>query len=664
MEIKQTFRYARSLIEASLDPLVTISEEGVIMDANEAMTKITGVLRPNLIGTFFFNYFTDPEKAKFIYKEVFEKGFVTNYPLTIRDHKLTDVLYNGSLFRDSKGNVLGAVVVARDISEHKNIERELMEAKLNAELLTINAENARNRAEHATEIAEEAVKAKQQFLSNMSHEIRTPMNAIIGFTRVLLKTELSDKQNEFLMAIKTSGDSLILLINDILDLAKVDSGKMTFESQIFKLQTSITNIVNLFENKIREMNLLLELSFDNRIPKVIVGDPIRLHQILVNLISNAIKFTKYGKIGIDIKLLSEDTNKIAVQFVVSDTGIGIPSDKLHSIFENFQQATKGTSRLYGGTGLGLAIVKQLVENQGGEINVTSTLDIGSSFSFTLNFLKTNEIVSEENAPLELDEAIKHVFILVVEDIELNQLLMKTILDDFEFECDIAANGKIAIEKMKEKKYDLILMDLQMPIMNGFEATRHIREVMKSSIPIIALTADVTTMDISKCKEVGMNDYVSKPVDEQLLYSKMAELLRQKSDRNSQRKELKSEEIKRCIDLSYLMKRTKSNSRLMLEIMNIYVEQTPTLVDSMLKSLEEKNWDGLKMTVHKMIPSFEIMGINNSFEEMARKIHHYAAIMEQESIMHDLVNQLAAICTQACKEIKEEMYTIQNNQHEN
>ena len=664
MEIKQTFRYARSLIEASLDPLVTISEEGKIMDANDAMTKITGVERPKLIGTFFFNYFTDPDKAKFIYKEIFEKGFVTNYPLTIRDHKLTDVLYNGSLFRDSKGNVLGAVVVARDISEHKNIERELMEAKLNAELLTINAENARNRAEHATELAEEAVKAKQQFLSNMSHEIRTPMNAIIGFTRVLLKTELSDKQTEFLSAIKTSGDSLILLINDILDLAKVDSGKMTFESQIFKLQTSVTNIVNLFENKIREMNLLLELSFDNRIPKVIVGDPIRLHQILVNLISNAIKFTKHGKIGIDIKLLSEDTHKIVVQFVVSDTGIGIPSDKLHSIFENFQQATKGTSRLYGGTGLGLAIVKQLVETQGGTIEVQSTLDEGSSFSFTLNFLKTNEIVSEENASFKVDEAIKHVCILVVEDIELNQLLMKTILDDFEFECDIAANGKIAIEKMEQNKYDLILMDLQMPIMNGFEATQHIREVMKSNIPIIALTADVTTVDVKKCREAGMNDYVSKPVDEQLLYSKMAELLRPKSDRNSERKELKSEEIKRCIDLSYLMKRTKSNSRLMLEIMNIYVEQTPTLVDSMLKSLEEKNWDGLKMTVHKMIPSFEIMGINSSFEEMARKIHQYAAILEQESIMHDLVNQLAAICIQACKEIKEEMYTIQHSQHEN
>jgi PAS domain S-box-containing protein len=663
MEIKQTFRYARSLIEASLDPLVTISKEGKIMDANEAMTKITGVHRPKLIGTFFFNYFTDPEKAKCIYKEVFEKGFVTNYPLTIRDHKLTDVLYNGSLFKDSNGIVLGAVVVARDISEHKKFERDLMEAKLNAELLTINAENAQHRAEHATEIAEDAVKSKQQFLSNMSHEIRTPMNAIIGFTRVLLKTELTDKQSEFLTAIKTSGDALILLINDILDLAKVDAGKMTFESQIFKLQTSITNIVNLFENKIKEMDLSLELSFDNSIPNYIVGDPIRLHQILVNLISNAIKFTKKGKINIDIKLLSEDDFKVVIQFKVNDTGIGISKDKLSSIFENFQQATKGTSRIYGGTGLGLAIVKQLVESQGGAIEVSSKIDVGSSFSFTLNFLKTNEVVNEENTLFKLDEAIKNVKILVVEDIELNQLLMKTILDDFEFECDIASNGKIAIDKMVNKQYDLILMDIQMPIMNGFEATKYIREILKLKTPIIALTADVTTIDINKCKEAGMDDYISKPVDEQILYGKMTELLRQNSIKMTVKEQTNSAGIKRCIDLSYLMKRTKSNTRLMLEIMNIYVEQTPTLVDSMLKSLEEKNWDGLKMTVHKMIPSFEIMGINNSFEEMARKVHQYAAIMEQESIMHDLVNQLAAICTQACVEIKEEMHTIKNSPDE-
>ena len=226
METTNTLKsqYARSLIEASLDPLITISTEGKITDMNEAMASITGMTRENLTGTDFFDYFTEPQKAREVYQEVFAKGFVADYPLTIKDHKQTDVLFNGSVYKDEQGSVLGAVVVARDITEQKRNEKELIEAKVFAELATLIAEEAKGKAETATGIAEEAVKAKQQFLSNMSHEIRTPMNAIIGFTKVLLKTDLSAKQKEYLTAIKLSGDALIVLINDILDLAKVDAG--------------------------------------------------------------------------------------------------------------------------------------------------------------------------------------------------------------------------------------------------------------------------------------------------------------------------------------------------------------------------------------------------------------------------------------------------------
>ena len=225
--------YARSLIEASRDPLFTISPDGKITDMNEATVKVTDLSREKLIGTDFFEYFTEPNKAREGYQEVFAKGFVADYPLTILDGRLTDVLFNGSVYKDDSGNVLGAVVVARDITEQKRIEKELTEAKVFAELATLIAEEAKNKAENATGIAENAVKAKQQFLSNMSHEIRTPMNAIIGFTKVLLKTDLSAKQKEYLTAIKMSGDALIVLINDILDLAKVDAGKMTFEANAF-----------------------------------------------------------------------------------------------------------------------------------------------------------------------------------------------------------------------------------------------------------------------------------------------------------------------------------------------------------------------------------------------------------------------------------------------
>ena len=342
------------------------------------------------------------------------------------------------------------------------------------------AEEAQSKAESATKIAEDAVKSKQQFLSNMSHEIRTPMNAIIGFTKVLLKTDLDPKQKEYLTAIKMSGDALTVLINDILDLAKVDAGKMIFEQTPFKMAASISAMIHLFETKIQEKNLKLIKEYDSNIPEVLVGDPVRLHQIILNLVSNAVKFTSKGKITVSVRLVNEDEEKVIIEFSVTDTGIGIAENKIDHIFENFQQASSETSRLYGGTGLGLAIAKQLVESQGGTITVKSKLDKGSTFSFILPFQKTNAEVELETEIKELDIKIENIKVLVVEDIQLNQLLMKTLLDDFGFERDIADNGKIAIEKLKKKSYDIILMDLQMPEMNGFEATEYIRNTMNST----------------------------------------------------------------------------------------------------------------------------------------------------------------------------------------
>jgi len=655
---KSLSKYSRSLIEASRDPLFTISSEGKITDANEASVNITGVSREQLTGTDFINYFTEPKKAKQGYEQVFAKGFVSDYPLTITDHKLTEVLFNGSVYKDELGNVIGAVVVARDITEQKRIESELIEAKIFAELATIIAEDAKSKAESATILAVEAVKAKQQFLSNMSHEIRTPMNAIIGFTKVLLKTDLSAKQKEYLTAIKMSGDALIVLINDILDLAKVDAGKMTFEETPFKLASSISAMLHLFEPKIQEKNLELVKEYDNRIPEVLVGDPVRLHQIILNLVSNAVKFTSRGKIIVSVNLMSEDEKKVTIEFAVTDTGIGITGNKMEKIFENFQQASSGTSRLYGGTGLGLAIVKQLVESQGGSITVQSKINEGSVFSFNLSFQKTMSEAEPEIVLLELDEEIRNIKILVVEDIALNQLLMKTLLDDFGFERDIAANGKIAIEKLRSKSYDIILMDLQMPEMNGFEATEYIRNTMHSKIPIIALTADVTTVDLAKCKAVGMNDYIAKPVDERLLYSKIVGLVKKPAfikmpaaNENAAAKKLK------CTDLDYLMHRTKSNPALMMEMISLYLEQTPLLIATMKQSMSDEDWDALYAAVHKMIPSFSIVGISADFEVMAKKIQEYASTQRQSGDIQDLIIQLENVCTQACAELQEELNTI-------
>ena len=784
--LKLASQYSIGLIESSRDPMFVISVSGKITDTNQATVNATDVSKNNLIGSDFFSYFTDPEKAKKGYEEIFAKGFVIDFPLVIKDHKLTDVLFNGSVYKDDNNTIIGAVAVARDITEQKKAERkllqslkevtdyklaldastivditdkngkilfindnylkiskysldeliggthkmvnssfhtvafmknlwntiskgkvwqdeirnkdkdggyywlnmtivpfldeqgnpyqyvaisiditnqkklekELIEARIFAELATSIAEDAKVIAQTETKKAEEAVKSKQQFLSNMSHEIRTPMNAIIGFTKVVLKTELTAKQKEYLMAIKMSGDALIVLINDILDLAKVDAGKMTFEKTPFKLHLSIKAMLHLFETKIQEKNLKLITHYDTNIPEVLVGDPIRLHQIILNLVSNAVKFTNKGRISVSVKLLAETDDEVILEFSVTDTGIGIKDSKTAKIFENFQQATSGTSRIFGGTGLGLAIVKQLVEAQKGTIKVASTVGKGSTFGFVLNFMKTDKEAVLEPEIVELNTEIKNTKILVVEDMELNQLLMKTLLDDFGFECEIAGNGKIAIEKLKKNNYDIILMDLQMPEMNGFDATEYIRKTMKLSIPIIALTADVTTVDVAKCKEVGMNDYISKPVDERLLYSKLIGLIKKPVVIIEQKivGHIVKEKIK-YVDMSYLVRLTKSNPVLMTELINSYLKQTPTLIKTMKQSYQDKDWKLLNATIHKMLPSFSIMGMNADVTEIAKKIQNYANEIELSKELGDLVLELENVCFQTCKELEIELTNL-------
>jgi PAS domain S-box-containing protein len=660
---KEDSQYARSLIEASLDPLVTINAEGKITDMNEATVNITGVTREFLTGTDFFNYFTEPHKAREVYKEVFAKGSVADSPLTLRhvDGKLTDVLFNGSVYKDNRGNVQGVVIVARDVTEQKRIATELKDAIVSAEMATLIAEEAKLKAESATIIANDAVKAKQQFLSNMSHEIRTPMNGIIGFTKVLLKTNMTAKQKEYLKAIKLSGDALIVLINDILDLAKVDAGKMTFEQIPFKMAQSISAMLHVFQTKIQEKNLKLEKEYDDKIPEVLLGDPVRLNQIILNLVSNAVKFTSKGKITVSVKLLEENENEASIEFAVKDTGIGIPEAKIEKIFENFQQASSGTSRLYGGTGLGLAIVKQLVEAQNGNIQVLSKENEGSTFSFVLKFQKTNAETEFESETIEPDTNITGIKVLVAEDIALNQLLMRTVLEDFGFECDIAENGKIAVEKIQTQKYDVVLMDLQMPEMNGFEATDFIRNELKSDIPIIALTADVTTVDLAKCKAVGMNDYLAKPVDEKLLYRKIIGAVKNISKVTKAGLEIQPEKIKnKFTNLAYLNTRTRSNPVLMMEMISLFLEQTPPLVMAMNQGYKDKDRDKLYAAVHKLIPSFSIMGISTEFEKMAQKVQEYARTQHQSTGIPEMIQQLEMVFMQSCEELKEDLDTLKNS----
>ena len=378
--------------------------------------------------------------------------------------------------------------------------------------------------------AEDAAIIKEQFMANMSHEIRTPMNAIIGFTNRLSKTQLDGEQKEYVLAVQSSGENLLTIVNDILDFSKIEAGMVRIEQIPFNLPATLTAVNTLFSSEAKEKKIQLQFHVSEHIPELVIGDPTRLTQILVNLLGNAIKFTTEGNIDVIATVLKEEEESTTFEFKVQDTGIGIPLDKIDDIFERFTQAKSDTSRIYGGTGLGLSIVKKLVELQNGTIHVESNKGKGSVFTVTIPYKKTKipttiadpKLVPEKKYSPDRKNKIK---ILVVEDNLLNQKLAGFILADWGFDFDICANGKLAIEQLKNNKYSLILMDIQMPEMNGYETTEFIRKNMGLKIPIIAMTAHALPGEKEKCVSFGMTDHISKPIKEPDLHEMLTMYLR-------------------------------------------------------------------------------------------------------------------------------------------
>lgn len=375
------------------------------------------------------------------------------------------------------------------------------------------------------------LKRKQEYLSHMSHEIRTQLTAILGFTEEVLKLRMEPDQRKCIDAIRTSGGYLLHLVNDILDLTKVDRGKIDFEEIPFSIRECMQNALFAFMPKIKEKGLLLKKTFDPTLPSVLLGDAARLNQILLNLINNAIKFTDKGEISLSAKVLEEKMDHTLIKFSVSDTGIGIDSQNLEHIFEDYRQADKSIYRRYGGSGLGLSIVKQLAEGQGGNVGVNSKPGAGSVFYVTLPFKKCPApptAFPSRTEPSWPDTV--HTHILIVEDDVLNQLLMKTMFSHLGFTFDVAGNGQIALEKLRENIYDIILMDLRMPVMDGFETTNHIRHRLGLNTPVIALTADLNREDIGKIEQSGMNDYLAKPLNRDKLHQLISKYCRKPDTR--------------------------------------------------------------------------------------------------------------------------------------
>jgi len=477
---------------------------GFFTEMNQTELDWIGYTREEVIGKMRLNNIVDEESAARLLEKF--AGFLktgSTHEIYInligKDGSSHPMLLSADAQFDKSGRYLGSRSTVFDIRERKKLETDLHEA---------------------LQLADQARISQEQFLANMSHEIRTPMNAVIGFTGILQKTELTGQQEMYVESIRQAGENLLVIINDILDFSKLEAGMLRFEATPFSLHGLLHSLNTMLQTRAKEKKLHLQIHQAADLPDIIVGDPTRLTQILINTVGNALKFTESGTVNVFVEGVQHQENDLLVRFSVADTGIGIHASKLESIFERFVQGESNTSRLFGGTGLGLSITKKLIDLQGGSIYVESEPGIGSRFVFTLPYKLPEQGVennqrSGEERPAVVPRRHEKERILVVEDNMVNRKLAGILLEEWGFAHDFAENGEIALEKLQNQTYNLILMDIQMPKVNGYEVTQALRKA-HNPVPIIAMTAHVLPGEREKCLALGMNDYIPKPLREAVL----------------------------------------------------------------------------------------------------------------------------------------------------
>lgn len=596
--------------------LIEVDNNEIIQYANQSFSTISGFEIVELIGKnpsklFVFGENLDVMESK---SEIRKKGISDIYQIPIKNKRgeLRWWAISGAPNFDDKGNLVGSIGIHLDITEQKQLEIELENEKLKAE---------------------EASRAKEAFLANMSHEIRTPLNAIIGFLRELEKQELNDLQQKYIENSSIASKHLLAIINNILDISKIESGEMSLDLEDFILEDTITNVVTVLSPKAIQKGIQLTAKIDKNCNPVLNGDVLRIEQILFNLVGNSLKFTQKGQITIKCNVVKENLKSQELCITIEDSGIGMDEIYVDSIFKKFSQEDKAVTRKFGGTGLGMAITKELVQLMNGRIEVFSKKNIGTTISIYIKLEKGNikniKIQNSDVDSINLDG----IYILLVEDNEMNRMVAQNTLQYFNCNVTEAVNGLEAIDCIINQTFDIILMDVQMPEMDGIEATKIIRNKLKVNTPIIALTANAFKTEIEKCKKAGMNDYVTKPFDEKTLKETIAKHTINKNNAVTLENKIMPNETKKY-DLTSITKMSRGNNDFILKMLTIFVNQTTETFDKIETAFESNDFQEVSNLIHKIKPSIEGLGIF-SIKDEVKKLEKIAKETKNKEAMETL-----------------------------
>ena len=632
--VKRNEEKYRNIIANMNLGLLEVDTTETIRYANQSFCDVSGYELDELIGTNPAHLFIQGESnANFVREQIKlrKKGVSSVYQIPVKNKRgeMRWWAISGAPNYDDNCNLLGSIGIHLDITDQKKLEEDLKLEKAKAL---------------------EASKAKEVFLANMSHEIRTPLNAIIGFLRELKRISLTTTQKQFVENSYNASQHLLSIINNILDISKIESGEMSLETKNFSLMESVENVITILQPKAEQKNLNLHATFSKNLSPTLKGDSLKTEQILYNIIGNSLKFTHTGEIKVVCKVLKDFTNSQTISISIIDTGIGMNEDYLSKIFKKFNQEDGSISRKYGGTGLGMTITKELITLMNGEIEVKSKKDKGTSVTIIFNIEKGDEKLHRKSTEKKQEISISGLRVLLAEDNELNQIVAENSLKHFNCIVTKADNGRIAVDLLAKQNFDIILMDIQMPELDGIEATEIIRRDLGLKTPIIALTANAFKTEIEKCISAGMNDYITKPFVEESLVNMIFRHTRGKKETSKNPLVIKET----LYNLKTIRGLSRGDEDFINRMLAIFISQTEETIPLVEEAFRNRNYAEISRIIHKIKPSIEGVGIH-SIKDDVRQLEMDAKDPDADfTALYSLFVKIKETLTKAIAELKEEL----------